>query len=280
MTRTGRRRAFAADWPTDPAQFARSIVPLGLLALAAIVPIARLPVLLVLIGGTAVAIARDAPVRWAWAGTVPIAVSLMWGALPAPVAAADGSDCADPTSPVAMWRVGEAALVLGSLGVLARVLGAPPSSLSLHWPRRDVVRLSVLGFVIVGPLALVVGPILARPFFGSIDYDTLNLGALLPALLFAIANGSMEELAYRGALQGWSARVVGVWPAVLGQAVVFGLAHSGADVLANGLVLMVALGAGGFIAGAITVRTRSVLFPLAIHIGLDIPIYYAFACAR
>ena len=102
----------------------------------------------------------------------------------------------------------------------------------------------------------------------------------MPALVFAVANGSMEELAYRGALLGWSARVMGVGPAVVGQAVVFGLAHSGADVAGNGLVLSLALGAGGLIAGIIAVRTRSLLLPMAIHIGLDIPIYYAFACTN
>jgi membrane protease YdiL (CAAX protease family) len=88
----------------------------------------------------------------------------------------------------------------------------------------------------------------------------------------------MEELAYRGALLGWSARVTGVAPAIVGQAVVFGLAHSGADVVGNGVVLSVALGIGGLLAGIIAVRTRSLLLPIAIHAGLDIPIYYAFAC--
>jgi membrane protease YdiL (CAAX protease family) len=90
----------------------------------------------------------------------------------------------------------------------------------------------------------------------------------------------MEELAYRGALLGWSARVIGVPAAVVGQAVVFGLAHSGADVTGSPLLLMVALGFGGLIAGVIAVRTRSLLLPVAVHIGLDIPIYYAFACAN
>ena len=47
----------------------------------------------------------------------------------------------------------------------------------------------------------------------------------------------MEELAYRGALLGWSARVIGVPAAVVGQAVVFGLAHSGADVTGSPLLL-------------------------------------------
>jgi hypothetical protein len=112
-----------------------------------------------------------------------------------------------------------------------------------------------------------------------VGYDITVLGAILPALLFAAANGAMEELVYRGALLGWSARVMGVAPAVVGQAIVFGLAHSGADVVGNGLVLSLALGVGGLVAGIIAVRTRSLLLPIAIHVGLDIPIYSAFACA-
>jgi membrane protease YdiL (CAAX protease family) len=265
--------------PTDWPDFARSLVPLALLALAAAVVPLRIPVLVALAAGAAVGIARDAPVRWAWAAAVPVAVGLAWGVLPAPSAAVDGSDCANPASPVATWRLAEAFVVLASLAVLAMALKAPRSSLFLRWPARRVVRWSIVGFLVAGPVALVVGPILARPFFGDVGYDLTPIGAIVPALLFAAANGTMEELVYRGALLGWSARVMGVGPAVVGQAIVFGLAHSGADVVGNGLVLSLALGVGGLIAGIIAVRTRSLLLPIAVHVGLDIPIYYAFACA-
>ena len=254
-------------------------MPLGLLALAAAFPVLRLPVLAALVAGTAVAIRRDATVRWTWAAGIPVAISLAWGFWPTPVAAADGSDCANLASPVAIWRLAEAAVVLGCLAILAAVLRADRSSLALRMPARPIVRWSILGFLVAGPVALVLGPILARPFFGDVGYDLTVVGAIAPALVFAVANGSMEELAYRGALLGWSAKVIGTWPAVVGQAVVFGLAHSGADVVGNGVPLMLALGVGGLIAGVITVRTRSLLLPMAIHIGLDIPIYYAFACA-
>jgi len=250
-----------------------------MLALAAAFPVLRLPVLVALVAGTAVAISRDALVRWTWAAGIPVAISLAWGLWPAPVAATDGSDCASLTSPVAVWRLAEAAVVLASLAVLASTLKASRSSLALRMPARAVVRWSIVGFLVAGPAALVLGPILARPFFGDVGYDLTVVGALVPALVFAVANGSMEELAYRGALLGWSAKVIGTWPAVVGQAVVFGLAHSGADVVGNGVPLMLALGAGGLIAGVITVRTRSLLLPMAVHVGLDIPIYYAFACA-
>jgi len=101
----------------------------------------------------------------------------------------------------------------------------------------------------------------------------------VPAVLFATANAVMEELAYRGALMGWSARVIGAGPALLGQAIIFGLAHSGTDVLAAPGLLMLAMAVGGLLAGVIAIRTKSLLVPIAIHAGLDIPIYFAWACA-
>ena len=267
--------ALPTDWP----DFARSLVPLALLALAAAFVPLRLPVLVALGAGVAVGIARDAPVRWAWAATIPVAISLAWGVLPPPAVATDGSDCANPGSPVAVWRLAESAVVLAALGALAAVLHASRTSLFLRRPARPVIRWSLIGFLVAGPLALLLGPLLARPFFGDVGYDLTIVGAIVPALVFAVANGTMEELAYRGALLGWSARVMGVGPALIGQAVVFGLAHSGSDVVGNGVPLSLALGVGGLVAGLIAVRTRSLLFPIAIHIGLDIPIYYAFACA-
>jgi len=265
--------------PADPADFLRSIVPLALLGVAAAIPVGRIVILVVLAVGAVIAIGRNAPVRWTWAAAVPVAVSLAWGTWPAPLGAADGSDCATPLSNVALWRLGEAAVVLGVLAALALTMRATGGSLSLRMPAARYVRYAIVGFVVAGPLALVVGPLLARPFFGDIGYDVTRLGAIVPALLFAGANGLMEETIYRGALLGWSARVMGVGPALVGQAIVFGLAHSGPDVAGSAVPLMVALGVGGLIAGAIAIRTRSLLIPIAVHIGLDIPIYYAFACA-
>ncbi len=263
--------------PSDPVDLARSLVPIGLLALAAAAPALRIPMLIALGAGAGVAIARDAPVRWTWAAAVPVALSLVWGILPAPAAALDGSDCANPASPVATWRALEALVVLTALAALAVVLRASFGSLSLRWPSRRWAPWAVVGFLASGPVALVAGPYLARPFFGDVGYE-LVAAALLPAIVFAAANGVMEELIYRGALLGWSARVMGIGPAVVGQAIVFGIAHSGSDVIGFQLPLMLALGIGGLLAGVIAVRTRSLLIPIAVHVGLDIPIYYSFAC--
>lgn len=264
--------------PANVADAARSAVPIGLLVLAAAVPVARPVVLVALIAGAAVAIRRGAPVRWAWAAPIPVAVNLCWGLIPAPLADPLGGDCTDPGSPPAIWRAAEAALALGSLAILAYVLRARRSDLGLHWPPRAVVRLAVVGAVILGPIGLVLGARLARPFFGDFALDLTRPGFLVPALIFALANGVMEELAYRGALLGWTSRVTGTWLALVGQAVVFGIAHGGADVGGSPVVLMLALGIGGFVAGWIALRTRSLLIPIAWHVALDLPLYVYLAC--
>jgi membrane protease YdiL (CAAX protease family) len=263
--------------PFDAADLARSLVPIALLAVAAAVPPARIAALIILATGTAIAVSRNAPVRWTWASAVPVAVSLFWGTLGSPVAAANLGDCENPASPVATWRALEAVVVLISLAIVALVVKAVPGSLYLRWPARRWLVWAAAGFVVAGPVALLVGPYLARPFFGDVSY-VIVAGALVPALIFAVSNGVMEELVYRGALMGWSGRVMGVGPALVGQAVVFGLAHSGTDVIGLQVPLMLAMGLGGLLAGLVAIRTRSLLIPIAVHIGLDIPIYFAFAC--
>ena len=120
--------------PGDPADIARSVVPLALIVLAAAVPIARPFVLAVLVGGVAVAIRRDAPVRWAWAAPIPVAVSLCWALLPVPPVSPSGADCASITSPTAVWRTAEAGVVIGTLAVLAWALRVRPVDL-----RRDLL---------------------------------------------------------------------------------------------------------------------------------------------
>ncbi len=267
-----------AALPRDPAGAVRALLPIILVIVAAAVRETRVAVLVALVAGTLVAIRRDAPVRWAWAAPVPVALSLSFGLIVPPNAAANGLDCTSAVSPPATWRLLEGAIVLGSVAILAVALGARPASLWLRWPSRRVIEIGVVGFVILGGVALLVGPALARPFFGSFGLDLSDPAALVPALIFATSNGVMEEVAYRGALMGWSARVVGLAPAVGLQAVVFGMAHSGPDVIGGALPLMLALAAGGLLAGVIAVRTRSLFLPIAIHVALDLPLYVYLAC--
>ena len=267
-----------AALPRDPAGAARALLPILLVLLAAGVRETRLAVVVALVAGTLVALRRDAPVRWAWAGPLPVAVSLAFGLIAPPTAAAGGLDCTSIISPPAIWRLVEAVVVLGVLGFLAILLRAPAASLWLRRPSLRTVELSLVGFGLFAVLGLAVGPALARPFFGAFGLDTSNPLTLVPALVFALANGIMEETAYRGALMGWSARVIGLVPAVVLQAIVFGLAHGGPDVIAAPLPLAAGLALGGLLAGIVAIRTRSLLLPIAIHVALDLPLYVYLAC--
>ena len=240
--------------PSDPADLARSLVPIALLVVAAALPGVRVPVLIALVAGAGIAIAARRPCAGHGRRPCPwrsASCGARWPPRPPHRTVLTAPNLA---SPVAMWRGLEVVVVLATVATLAVVLKATPASLWLRWPARRWVPWAVAGFLAAGPVALLLGPYLARPFFGEVGYE-LVFGGLVPALVFAVANGVMEELIYRGALMGWSARVMGLGPAVVGQAVVFGVAHSGADVIGFQLPLMLALGVGGLLAGIITVRT-------------------------
>ncbi len=269
----GRRRV-----PSVARRTALIAVPVALVACAAVFPVLRLPTV-VFLGIGLVAGRGDPVLRSAWAAPLPIAVSLAWGLLPTPLAASDGSDCASPLSPVAVWRFGEAALALATLGVLARFLPSTRTELGLRLTSGPIMGTAALGALIVGPVALIVGPTVGRPFFGDFALVTGDLGAVVPALVFAVSNGTMEELVYRGALQGWLGRLMRPRLAILTQAVVFGLAHAaGPDFVGSPVPVVAAMIAAGFVAGVIVRRTGSLALPLAIHVAFDVPLYYYWAC--
>jgi len=254
-------------------------MPLAILAAAAVVRPVRLPALAALVAGFLVA-RRIAPSRSAaWAGAIPVAISLTWGLVPLPTAATDGSSCTEPTAPFATWRLVEAALTLGSIALLAPLVGSGGGELGLRRPGARVGASAVALLVICGPLGLLLGPAVAAPFFGAVGLRLGEPTALVPALLFAVANGTLEEVAYRGSLQAWTKRRCGAPIAVAGQALVFGLAHAaGPDVGGAPIALFVALATSGLVAGVVVERTGSLAIPIAAHVGLDIPLYYGNAC--
>jgi membrane protease YdiL (CAAX protease family) len=107
------------------------------------------------------------------------------------------------------------------------------------------------------------------------------VSAVVPALLFAIANASMEEATYRGVLLRWVMRSHGPMLAMAVQAAAFGLAHGvGGAFAGSPLPVVAATAATGLAFGAIALRTGSLLLPIALHAALDIPIYYANACLQ
>ncbi|MGZ6269850.1 MAG: CPBP family intramembrane glutamic endopeptidase [Candidatus Limnocylindrales bacterium] len=257
--------------------------PFALLVVAALLRPARLPVLAVLVVGMFLAarLARPGRGRVAaagpWAACLPIAVSLAWGLLVAP-ARAGGVDCTNPASPFALWRLGEAAVALGTLGIAGLAIGALDSTAGLRRPGGRLAALSVFAFLASGPLALLLGPWFARPFFGEFQLAVGTLGAIAPAVLFAASNGLMEELEYRGAALGWSEGALGRIGALVAQAVVFGAAHTGSDFVGSPLPVALAMAAAGVVAGLLVRRTGSLALPIAVHAGCDIPLYYYWAC--
>ena len=263
---------------SSPATSAAAFVPIALILYADVVREARLLVLGVLLFGFSYTLARQSELRWAWAAPIPIAVWLTWRTISAPLADPGGLQCADALSPPAAWRLAQGLLALGTLGVLMGVLGARPAAIWWRRPSVPVARLSVLGFFVAAPLGLLLSAAIARPYFGTFD---LNIGdplALLPGLVFSLSNAIGEEVIYRGAFMAFAGRVIGLRSALVLQAVVFGVAHAGAHFMGSPIPVVLAVGFGGYVAGLLTLKTRSLMMPIAVHAAIDLPVYAFFAC--
>jgi membrane protease YdiL (CAAX protease family) len=266
-----------------PASFRLSAgwLPVGLLLLAAIVAPLRLPALAAIAAGGALALlraggARPSDAGVAWLAALPVAVSLAVGLLPDP-AVADPGDCDDLLPPPVVRRVVQAGAALGVVALLAPRLGGR-RSLGIVMPAdRRVVVLAVLSLLLV-PIGIVVGPILAGPFFGDVRFGPVSIVALVPAVLLALANAALEEVTYRGALQRWGAPALGIAGAIVAQALVFGSAHLGSDVLAGGPLIWLGMAAAGIVAGVVADRTGSLLLVFAVHVAVDVPLALALTC--
>jgi membrane protease YdiL (CAAX protease family) len=262
---------------SSPAARATGIAVLAALGLAALAPALRVPLVLVLVLGLALT-PRSPGARWAFASALPVALLLVWGAFVGERLLEDRFECADPFSPVAWLRVAEAVVVIGSGILLARTLGTSLRALGFGRPTRTEAAVAVVAIVVIPLPSLVVGAILAEPFFGPVEVESGQLLALVPALTLALANGLMEELAYRGFFMSWLSRATGPTVALLGQAAIFGLAHTGSDFVGPALPVVLAVAAAGVAAGLIVRRTGSLWIPIAVHVAFDVPLYYAAAC--
>ncbi|MEX0709843.1 MAG: CPBP family intramembrane glutamic endopeptidase [Chloroflexota bacterium] len=266
---------------------ATAVLPLILLIAAAAFEWLRPPVtVLLLVGLLATAlVARRTPGRpvgrelLVHAGCFVVALNLAWGAVPLEALIGGGAACADRMAPFALLRVGGAVLVLACVGLVVRLARAGLADIGVRWPSGRTIVISLAVVPVIGVAAVLVGPPLAEPFFGPIAPPTATLASLIPALLFAGANATMEEVVYRGALLRWFMPVTGVASALALQAFVFGLAHGvGTDFIGSPLPVMAATVAAGLAFGALALRTRSLLLPIAIHVALDIPVFYGKVC--
>lgn len=252
------------------------------LAVATVVPPLRPVVALGLVVAYALS-GRRGTRNEALAAGLPVAAILAWGAIGQPAAAPGALDCTDLFAPPAVWRFLEALVGLAVIGLLVVERGGSLAELGLRPASRRVTTLAVVGAVLAGPVALVAATwlgsgLLGASFFGTYQLDLSRPLALLPALVFAVSNAVAEELAYRGALMRWLAPSTGIVAANLGQAVVFGLAHTGADFVGPVAPTAVAMVLTGFVGGVIARRTGSLVLPIAIHAAADLPIYYFWAC--
>lgn len=253
-----------------------------------------LPTALVLIAGTSEAlrpwavamllVGLGVAIRPGWrvaavalAAALPIAIELAWPVLVGRDEAL-GAACVGPLNAIVVRRLIQVAVVSGVVALLARSLALDGRSIGWQLPRRAAGALTIAGAIVVAVVGLVIGPALAAPMFGPIGFS-MPLAAVLPALVFGVANGVLEEVVYRGVLLRWLGGLVGLVPALLLQAVGFGLAHAGPDVVAAMVPLHVAAMAGcGLILGLITLRTGSLAVAIGLHVGADVALYFGLAC--
>jgi membrane protease YdiL (CAAX protease family) len=239
---------------------------------------ARLPILAIVALGFALLWRRRSPIAAAWAAPIPILATFAWGVTVSPLAEAGPFACDSPFSAPAIARLAEAVGGIVLVLALGRLIGAARAEVGLRWPSRAVGALSVALVVVLGPLAVIGFRSFAAPFFGAFDYAFSWPTVVVPALTFALANGTLEELVYRGAMLGWTARVTGWWPAAIAQAVVFGAAHSGPGFVGSAAPVVLAMGAAGLLAAVVVRRTGSLLPMIAIHVAVDVPLYLYIAC--
>lgn len=248
-----------------------------LLLVAALVPGLRPPVALLLALGWIGLRAARRPEAITWAAVLPVGLSLAWPWLLGADVPLGEAGCVDPLSEIALRRAAAAGAVLAVVVLLARAHGSGAHELGLErtGPGQLVVAAGGLACLVLA--GLFIGPLIARPFFGPLEFP-VPPAALVPAVLFGVANGVLEETAYRGAMQAWLRRVVPAPVAIGFQGVVFGIVHAGPEVLALLPVHVALLSAVGIGGGWVRRRTGSLAIPIGIHVGADIALYVGLAC--
>jgi membrane protease YdiL (CAAX protease family) len=249
----------------------------ALLLTGALVPGLRPVVAAVLLAGWVALTAARHPSAIAWAAVLPVGLAVTWPWILGADAPLGDPACTVPLSVIVVRRVVVAAIGLAVVAGLARADGSGLAELGLRRPglREAVVALAGVAVLAVG--GLVVGPWIARPFFGELDFP-VPAGALVPAVVFGLANGVLEEVAYRGAMQAWLGRTMPMAWAIAVQGLAFGIVHAGPDVLALLPLHVALLGAVGVAGGVARARFGSLWIPIGVHVGADIALYVGLAC--
>ena len=272
-----RRRGESGRHALGPADSLVAAVGPALLLVGALEPAWRPAVAALLgIGWVALRTWRPAPAI-AWAAALPVAVVLTWPWLLGSDTPIGDPACRDPMSIIALRRVGVAIAGTAIVAGLAAAHRSTPAELGLRRPSRVELVIGLGGGVLLVVAGLAIGPAIARPLFGPLAFP-VPVAALVPAVAFGLANGLLEELLYRGALQGWLGRVAPTAVAIGFQALVFGIVHVGPEVLNLVPVHVALLTAVGLAGGLARWRFGSLWIPAGIHVGADIALYVGLAC--
>jgi membrane protease YdiL (CAAX protease family) len=219
---------------------------------------------------------RRTDVRWGLGdAALGWVVAQIGGAIAAAIVLAINDDTTDFEDLSLAW------VAVAQLGLWFGMLGVPlvASKLKGHGPVRDYGLRSEgwdapLGFAagIVTQLLLI--PLLYGPIFWLTDLDssdledpargltdraTGSLGVVMLIIIVGIGAPVVEEIFYRGLLQRSLERRFGVWPGILGSALLFGVSHFQ-------LLQLPALVLFGVVLGLLAQRTGRLAAPIAAHI--------------
>ena len=197
------------------------------------------------------------------------------GAIAAAIVLAVNDDTTDFEDLSLAW------VAVAQLGLWVGMLGVPlvASKLKGHGPVRDYGLRSEgwdapLGFAAGLLTQLLLIPLLYGPIFWLTDLDssdledpargltdraTGSLGVIVLILIVGIGAPIVEEIFYRGLLQRSLERRFGVWPGILGSALLFGASHFQ-------LLQLPALVLFGIVLGLLAQRTGRLAAPIAAHI--------------
>jgi membrane protease YdiL (CAAX protease family) len=257
----------------------RALAAVGpaVLVAAALVPWLRPGGAVVLAAGWLVLWRTGRPEAIAWAAVLPVGVMLAWPWVLGSDVPLGEVACTSPVSVIVLRRVAMAGVVLGIVAALAVAHRSGVVELGLRRPSVAEAAVAIAGCLVLVVGGLAIGPAIAAPFFGPLDFP-VPTAALLPAIVFGVANGVTEEVAYRGAMQGWTGRLAPVWVAIAFQGLVFGVVHAGPEVTALLPLHVGLLAAVGIAAGVVRWRVGSLWIPAGIHVGADVALYVGLAC--
>jgi len=168
------------------------------------------------------------------------------------------------------------AIVVASIVVLTRISGGSMNSIFLAKGKLKLgLFVGLVGFLVFAALSI---PGANYLFMGQ-NLTVAKVVSWLPWILpIVLANGLREELLYRGLFLRKFKSLLGNASSIFLQALIFSLSHSVAGI---GLtqytpyisVLVVATFVLGLVLGYAMLKTDSIIAPILIHAGTDIPIF-------